>query len=219
MLHDATLLLRPGMPTYPGEEGPHLELVKSRARGDPAHVRRLTLALHTGTHVDAPEHFVEGGRTVDQLPLGVLVGRCEVVSVAGAPHVSAADLEALFPSGRPVPERLLLRTRNSDGPRPLLERDEFVQGFAAIAHDAAGWLVARGVRLVGIDYLSVEPFEAEEPLTHRTLLGAGVVAVEGLLLARIAPGPYTLHCLPAYLAGADGAPARVLLEDGGASAR
>lgn len=212
MLIDVTLPLRAGMPTYPGEDGPHLELLKSRARGDAADVRKLTLALHTGTHVDAPGHFIDGGATVEALPLDVLVGPCQVVSIAGAPDVAAADLEALFPAGRAVPERLLLRTRNSDASPPYLRRDAFATDFAAIGHDAARWLVDRGVRLVGIDYLSIEPFAAREPLTHRLLLGAGVVAVEGVELSRVAPGSYRLLCLPTCLAGADGAPARVLLE-------
>jgi arylformamidase len=212
MLHDATLPLRAGMPTYPGEEGPRLELIKARARGDAADVCKLTLALHTGTHVDAPAHFIDGGKTIEALPLEVLVGPCQVVSIAGRPDVGAADLEALFPAGGAVPDRLLLRTRNSDGPRPLLLQDAFTTDFAAIGHDAARWLVDRGVRLVGIDYLSIEPFAAKEPLTHRVLLGAGVVAVEGVDLSRIAPGAYRLFCLPAHLVGADGAPARVLLE-------
>lgn len=213
MIHDVTVLLRPGMPTYPGEAGPRLAFIKSLARGDPADVRELTLALHTGTHVDAPGHFIPGGKTVEALPLEVLVGPCQVLSIPGAPDVSAADLEALFPTGRPVPERLLLRTRNSDGPRPMLLRDEFTRDFAAIGHDAARWLVERGVRLVGVDYLSIEPFAAREPLTHRLLLGAGVVAIEGLDLSRTPPGPYRLLCMPVPLQGADGAPARVLLED------
>jgi arylformamidase len=212
MILDVTLRLRPGMPTYPGEEGPRLDFVKSRARGDPADVRRLTLALHTGTHVDAPGHFIDGGATVEALPLEVLAGPCQVVSIDGDPDVSAAALAARFPAGRPVPERLLLRTRNSAAAPPLLLRDAFTRDFAAIAHDAARWLVDRGVRLVGIDYLSIEPFAAQEPRTHRILLEAGVVAVEGLELSRAAPGTYQLWCLPALLEGADGAPARVLLE-------
>jgi arylformamidase len=210
MIYDATVLLRAGMPTYPGEDGPRLELLKSRARGDAADVRRLVLALHTGTHVDAPTHFVDGGAAVEALPLDVLVGPCVVMDVEGDPDVSAAALELRF--GRSAPERLLLRTRNSTGASPVWARDAFDPGFAAIAHDAARWLVERGVRLVGIDYLSIEPFRASEPLTHRVLLGAGVVAVEGLDLRAVPAGPYQLHCLPAYLAGADGAPARVLLE-------
>jgi arylformamidase len=213
MLHDVTVLLRAGMPTYPGEDGPKLELIKSRARGDAADVRKLTLALHTGTHVDAPQHFVEGGKTVEALPLDALVGPCEVVAVPGAPDVRAADLEALFPSPRPAPERLLLRTRNSTGPQPMFSREAFGWDYAGIGHDAAAWLVERGVKLVGIDYLSIEPPTAEAPVTHHRLLGAGVVAIEGLDLRRVPPGRYRLYCLPALLQGADGAPARVILED------
>jgi arylformamidase len=212
MVHDVSVLLRPGMPTWPGEEGACLKQVKHMARGDSANVRQLELGIHTGTHVDAPEHFVEGAATVEHLALEVLVGPCAVVDVKGEPDVSAVELEALFPAGRPVPERLLLRTRNSTGPSPVWAREGFQRDYAGIAHDAARWLVARGVRLVGVDYLSVEPFEATEPVTHRTLLGAGVVAIEGLDLRRTAPGTYRLCCLPILLQGAEGAPARVILE-------
>jgi arylformamidase len=212
MLHDVTVPLRAGMPTWPGEPGPHLEQRKFMARGDPYNIRTLSLGNHTGTHVDAPEHFIEGAGTVEGLPVGALVGPCAVVDVTGDPHVSAAALEALFPAGRPVPERMLLRTRNSTGPSPLWTHDEFQPGFAAVAHDAARWLVDRRVRLVGIDYLSVEPYQADQPVTHRTLLGAGVVIVEGLDLRRVTAGAFTLHCLPLLLQGAEGAPARVLLE-------
>lgn len=213
MLHDLTVTLRPGMPTWPGEAGAALEQLKWIARGDAANVRKLLLDIHTGTHVDAPEHFVAGGRTAEQLPLEVLVGPCQVVDVPGNPDVSAAALEALFPAGRPAPERLLFRTRNSTGPSPLWTHDAFQEGYAAIGADAARWLVERKVRLVGVDYLSVEPYRHQEPVTHRTLLGAGLVAIEGLDLRRVSPGPYRLLCLPLPLQGAEGAPARVLLEE------
>ncbi len=212
MLHDVSVLLRPGMPTWPGEPGPRLELKESLARGEAANVRTLSLGIHTGTHLDAPEHFLEGGRTAEQLPLDVMMGPCLVVDVPGEPHVSAAELEACFPSGRPVPERLLLRTRNSTGPSPLWTHDTFQTGFAAVAEDGARWLVEHRVRLVGVDYLSVEPFQAKGHPTHKILLGAQVVIIEGLDLRRITPGPYRLHCLPLLLQGAEGAPARVVLE-------
>ncbi len=182
------------------------------ARGDPYNARTVLIGIHTGTHLDAPEHFLADGATVETLPVDVLIGPCTVVDVPGDPHVSAAALEALYPQGQPVPERLLFRTRNSTGPSPAWTHDEFQKGFAAIGHDAARWLAARRVRLVGVDYLSVEPFGSPEPLTHRALLGAGVVLVEGLDLRAIAPGRYTLHCLPLRLQGAEGAPARVVLE-------
>jgi arylformamidase len=209
MLHEATILLRPGMPTYPGEDGPRLEMVKSMAKGDAADVRRLSLSLHTGTHVDAPTHFIKGGGGVEALSLDALVGPCVVAEIASQPHVTAAALESAF--GAKAPERLILRTRNSTGPSPLWSRDAFDPEFAAIAPDAARWIADRGVKLVGIDYLSVEPFGAPEPLTHRTLLGAGVAIVEGLDLRKIPAGEYDLYCLPTFIQGADGAPARVIL--------
>lgn len=212
MLHDVTVQLRPGMPTWPGEDGVELRPVKRIADGDPANVHTLGMGIHTGTHVDAPRHFVDGARTAESLSLDVLVGPCLVADVAGAPDVSAAELEALFPAGTAAPERLLLRTRNSSGPSPAWADDAFREDYAAIGHDAARWLVERGVRLVGVDYLSVEPYRAEEPVTHRTLLGAGVTIVEGLDLRSIAPGAYRLHCLPLLLRDAEGAPARVVLE-------
>jgi arylformamidase len=212
MLHDVTVPLRPGMPTWPGEPDPRLERTKAMSRGDRFDLSNLFLGSHTGTHLDAPAHFIPGGATMESLPLDALVGPCTVVDVTGDPHVSAAALEAHFPAGRPVPERLLLRTRNSTGPSPVWTHDRFQEGFAAIAHDGARWLVERRVRLVGVDYLSVEPFGVAEPETHRALLGARVVIVEGLDLRRISPGPYRLHCLPLLVLGAEGAPARVFLE-------
>ncbi len=212
MLHDVTVMLREGLPTWPGEPGIRLTQDKFLARGDPSNVRSLSMGIHTGTHLDAPEHFLAGGATVEELPLDVLIGPCTVVDVPADPHVSAAALDACFPAGRPVPERLLLRTRNSTGPSPVWAHAGFQEGFAAIGHDAARWLADRRVRLVGVDYLSVEPFEATEPLTHRILLGAGMILVEGLDLRAVPPGRYTLHCLPLRLQGAEGAPARVVLE-------
>jgi arylformamidase len=212
MLHDVTVMLRAGMPVWPGEPGIHLKQEKFMARGDAYNIRTLFMGIHTGTHLDAPEHFLAGGATVESLDVDVLIGPCTVVDVPGDPHVSAAELERLFPAGRPVPERILFRTRNSTGPSPVWTHDDFQEGFAAIAHDGARWLADRHVRLVGVDYLSVEPYGAAEPLTHRALLGAGMILVEGLDLRAIAPGRYILHCLPLRLQGAEGSPARVVLE-------
>jgi len=212
MLHDVTVPLRAAMPVWPGEPGVRLRQEKFMARGDVCNVRTLSMGIHTGTHLDAPEHFLAGGATVEALPVDVLLGPCMVVDVPGDPHVSAAALESRFPAGRPLPERILFRTRNSTGPSPAWSHVDFQEGFAAIGHDAARWLADRRVRLVGVDYLSVEPYGSPEPLTHRALLGAGVILVEGLDLRAVAPGPYTLHCLPLRLEGAEGAPARVVLE-------
>jgi arylformamidase len=187
---DVSVPVRPGMITYPGDPEVRLERVSSIADGDGANLSRLDLGVHSGTHVDAPLHFVEGGASVETLPLDVLVGPCVVVD--------GLDVAAV-PSGA---ERVLFKTPNSR----LWERDEFSEDFVKLDGEAAQALVAGGVRLVGIDYLSIGDEEA-----HRILLGAGVVAVEGLDLREVEPGEYRLVCAPLNLVGAEGAPARVLL--------
>ena len=187
---DVSVPVRPGMIVYPGDPEVRLERVRSIADGDVANLSRLDLGVHSGTHVDAPLHFVEGGGTVETLPLDVLVGPCVVVD--------GLDPEAV-PAGA---VRVLFKTPNSR----LWDRGEFSEDFVALDGDGAQALVGRGVRLVGIDYLSIGDEEA-----HRVLLGAGVVAVEGLDLREVEPGEYHLVCAPLRLEGAEGAPARVLL--------
>jgi arylformamidase len=187
---DVSVPVRPGMITYPGDPEVRLERVSSIADGDVVNLSRLDLGVHSGTHVDAPLHFLEGGAAVEALPLDVLVGPCVVVAGLDA---------AAVPAGA---ERVLFKTPNSR----LWEREEFTEDFVALDAEAARALVAGGVRLVGIDYLSIGDEEA-----HRILLGAGVVAVEGLDLREVEPGEYRLVCAPLKLVGAEGASARVLL--------
>ena len=187
---DVSVPVRPGMITYPGDPEVRLERVSSIGDGDVVNLSRLDLGVHSGTHVDAPLHFLDGGRGVETLPLDVLVGPCVVV-------------DGLDPAAVPAgAERVLFKTSNSR----LWERAEFSEDFVALDAEAARALVAAGVRLVGIDYLSIGDEEA-----HRVLLGAGVVAVEGLDLREVEPGEYRLVCAPLKLEGAEGAPARVLL--------
>jgi arylformamidase len=192
------------MATWPGEPGPELTPIKQMSAGHPADVSHLALSVHTGTHVDAPRHFIPGGAGVESLPLDVLMGPAKVVSIR---HPSAIHVEELERSGLDGVERVLFRTRNSDE----WSDSDFKDNFVYLDPDAARWLADNGTRLVGVDYLSVESYAAPEPLTHRALLSAGVVIVEGLDLRQIAPGDYILSCLPLKLAGADGAPARVVL--------
>lgn len=204
---DVTMPLREGMPEWPGDPEFHRDLALSIERGDPSDVAALRLSSHTGTHVDAPAHFLPGGTTVDRIPPDVLVGSARVVAIANPSCVDADDLRAVDP--RPG-ERLLLRTANSD--RRLL-RGPCDGDFVALTADAARLLAGRGVVLVGVDALSVG--RATDGLeTHRVLLGAGVCIVEGLDLADVAPGPCALLCLPLRIEGGDGAPARVLLRCG-----
>lgn len=167
-----------------------------------ATLTRLDMGAHTGRHVDAPAHFIPTGSGVDALDLDVLVGPALVVHVLEADVLSADVLERLaIPSGT---ERVLFRTRNSH--RWAGGEREFDESFVATSEDGAHWLVEHGVRLVGIDYLSVAPFDEPVP-THLILLRAGVIAVEGLNLSGIASGLYQLVCLPLKIAGSDGAPA------------
>jgi arylformamidase len=174
--------------------------------GDNTNTTRFEMSAHTGTHVDAPYHFINHGKGVDQLSLKVLTGRVYVLHLPNIDVVTAADLEkADIP---PRTRRLLIRTRNSEywakGVR------EFQTDFVGLTADAADYLVKRGVKLVGVDYLSVAPYKQSRP-THEILLRANVIIVEGLNLAEVAQGRYMLYCLPLKLKGADGAPARAIL--------
>ena len=206
-IHDVTLVMRPGMPTWPGEDGPSIEPLRRIAKGDGANVSVVRFGNHTGTHVDPPIHFIEGANTVDKLPLDALAGPCTVIAYDGETHISAAWLKAHGIAGA---KRVLFKTRNSELWRT---RAPFDEHFVAVDESGAEWLVAQRVKLVGVDYLSVEPFGSGKighPV-HVKLLAASVVIVEGLDLSEVAPGDYELFCGPLKLEHGDGAPARVLL--------
>lgn len=205
-IHDITLTITPTLPVWPGDPPVALAQPSHLERGDICTITRLDISAHTGTHLDAPAHFIRGGASVETLDLDVLIGPALVVDARGGGHLTAEALEALaIPFGV---QRLLLRTDNS----AIWQRGQagFVEQFVAIAPSGAAWLVERGVRLVGIDYLSVAPFDDGVP-THQILLGAGVIAVEGLDLSVIEPGEYQLICLPMKIGGSDGAPCRAVL--------
>ncbi len=205
-MYDISVGVSPEIPVWPGDPPVVLERVKSIANGDEANISRIQSGVHVGTHIDAPIHFVEGGATVDAIPLKSLLGRAYVVDLRKADVLDAAALEsARIP---PRTRRLLFKTRNSE----LWTSGEsrFQRDFVAVDASGAEWLVKKGVKLVGVDYLSVAPFNDGVP-THRILLEAGVVVVEGLDLARVSKGRYTLYCLPVKLMGSDGAPARAVL--------
>jgi arylformamidase len=197
---DVSVTIRPRMPIYDGNPGVSIELAQSLERGDPANVSRLELGAHTGTHVDAPRHFIGSGPGADELALEPFVGSCVVADVTAAARIDADAVAALdLPEGA---ARVLLKSRNSR----LWARSEFAPEFARLDCSGARALVARGVQLVGIDYLSIGDRDA-----HRALLGHDVAVVEGLDLRAVAPGAYLLACLPLRIEGADGAPARAVL--------
>jgi arylformamidase len=203
--HDVTLPLRDGGVTFPGDPPIEFGVHSALDRGDPANVSRLALGSHSGTHVDAPRHFLGGGEPVDRLALDRLVGPAVVLDLTGGRgDIGARELAGHDLAGR---RRVLLRTGN--GAR--LRRGEFVPDYRALTPEGAGFLLEQNVELVGVDSLSIERFEAEDYPVHRLLLGRGVVIVEGLDLSEVDPGLYELICLPLRLHELDGAPARVVL--------
>ena len=178
-------------------------------RGDRSTISRLEISSHMGTHVDAPAHFVPGASGVDAMDLGLLVGPTLVVHCLEVDAISAGVLDGLaIPPGT---KRLLFRTRNSE----YWRRGErvFAEDYVGVTRDGCHWLIEHGVRLVGVDYLAVAPFD-DLIVPHQILLGAGMVVLEGLDLGQIAPGIYQLVCLPLKIEGGDGAPARAILIGG-----
>lgn len=206
-IYDISLPITTGMVVWPGDPSVEMERVVKMEEGSDANVTHLRMSAHTGTHVDAPYHFLgENSATIDQLPIKLLTGRAYVLHLPKVDLITASVLEgAEIP---PRTRRLLFKTRNSEyWKNPSLE---FQRNFVAISADGAQHLVERGVKLVGVDYLSVAPFH-DSVQTHRILLKAGVVIVEGLDLSKVSQGRYTLHCLPLKLVGCEGSPARAIL--------
>jgi arylformamidase len=206
-IYDISVPLRTGGLVYPNNPPISITPVSEIAKGATANVSRLDMGSHTGTHVDAPLHFMDGGAGVDELPLDVLTGPARLIAFGDeVMAVGEAELRRHDLSGV---TRLLIRTRNSAW--LASGSAEFHPDFTHVAPDGAAYLVSLGVRLVGVDYLSVEQFHSPHHRTHKTLLENGVVIVEGMVLSEPAPGDYELTCLPLLLAGLDGAPARAVL--------
>lgn len=208
-IYDVSVAISEQTPTYPGDPGIEISEWAAIRRGDAANVTLLHLGAHTATHVDAPAHFIEGASRAEALPLDVLVGPARVmeipeeVRVIQASHLSTDELRGAT--------RVLFKTRNSRFWANTA--NGFRTDYTYLAPDAARLLVGAGVRLVGIDYLSVEAFKAERFETHEVLLSSGVVIIEALDLREITAGPYELICLPLKITGGtgDGAPARAIL--------
>jgi arylformamidase len=205
---DITLPFREDLPCWPGDPIPTIEKVKDMAKGDSCQVTQISTNVHMGTHIDAPIHFVEGGKDIASLSLDVLMGTVFVVELLNKDKISVESLEeANIPSNI---TRLLIKTNNS----ALWENlnHTFISDYVALTPDAAQWIVEQGIQLVGIDYLSIERFKENDNRTHKILLEKEVIVVEGLDLSKIESGYYQLVCLPIKLVGSDGAPARVILK-------
>src|SRR5919202_2624357 len=205
---DVTATLDPATtPVYEGDAPMRFDFLRDMRRGDPLTLSVFSLGAHSGTHVDAPMHFVAGGASVDRVPLNALIGPARVIDIPdGVQAIDAAELDRHAWRGA---QRVLFRTRSSR--RGWMQSPVFHRDFAYIAPDAAQRLADAGVQLVGIDYLSAERFGAPAPATHRILLGRGIPIVEGLALAGVDGGDYDLIVLPIKVAGHEGAPARAVL--------
>ena len=205
-IYDITVPIRSGMPVYEGDPGIDIQPWSALAKGDSANVSFLHFGAHTGTHVDAPAHFIKGARKIDALSLESLIGPARVIRVPD--QVAEIDPDFLASCDLDQAERILFHTRNSS-----FWKEGFRKDFTHLLPEAAQILVDRGVKLVGIDYLSIEKFHSGHHRTHLALLSNNVVIVEGLNLSDIAPGDYELICLPLKIAdgAGDGAPARAVL--------
>ena len=204
-LLDVSVPLAPGIPAYPGNPEFELQPVKRIADGGSSNVSRIVMGTHTGTHVDAPRHFFDDGAGVDALPLDLLLGRTRVVEVTKRGGIGAEELAS---AGLREDLRVLLKTSNS----ALWNGEGFHPDYTHLTEPGARYLVAQGVKVVGIDYLSVEQFKKAGAPAHRALLSQGVVIIEGLNLAEADPGMYEMYCMPLRVSGGDGAPARVILK-------
>lgn len=206
-IHDISLPIVSGGLIYPGNPPIDITQVSSIAAGASSNGSRISFGSHTATHVDAVHHIVDGGATVESMRLDVLIGEALLVRFPDdVMSITAAHLEPIDMTGI---ERVLFATRNSGFNRS----PDFVRDYTYVAPDAAELLLKRGMKLVGVDYLSIEQFKSGHHRTHKTLLGAGVVIIEGLSLSAPAPGKYELICLPLLFPGLDGAPARAVLRE------
>lgn len=202
-IHDITVPLSAELPVYPGDPPVTVEPWNRISKGDPANLSRITLGSHSGTHIDAPYHFNDAGISVDQIPLELLVGKAQVVEISGVKEIGRKELEKVHVKGV---ERLLLKTGNSE----LWNDTEFRSDYVALTVEGAHYLRESKVKLVAIDYLSVEGMDGDGEV-HRTLLNGGIPIIEGVNLTGVVPGEYQLICLPLKLKGGDGAPVRALL--------
>lgn len=206
-LYDVTVAISNELPVYPGDPPIQITRIQSMEKGDRARVSQLDFNTHIGTHIDPPSHFMLDGKSADQVPLDVFIGPARVFDVGEVDVIDTAVLQRFDLVGA---TRVIFKTKNS---RFWAMTSEFQTEYVYLETDAAEMLVAHGIQLVGIDYLSIEKFNFEQPTTHWTLLGAGIVIVEGLDLTEVPAGDYELICLPLKIKDGDGGPARVVLRE------
>lgn len=202
---DVTVPVHNGMVHWPGDLPYRRQLTLSMDDGKIANLSQIECSAHTGTHLDAPRHFMPGGATIDAMPITATVGPARVIEIQDPETIRKTEVELHKPAKG---ERLLFKTRNS---AYVWKTSEFLENYVYLPPDTAEYLASVGVLTVGVDYLSVGGFHTGSAETHRALLGAGVWVIEGLSLEHVEPGEYELVCLPLLLQGSDGAPARAIL--------
>ena len=202
---DISVPIRDAMVHWPSDPPVSIKRAKDIEQGDTANLSVISMGAHSGTHVDAPIHFIEEGKGIDNIPLDIVVGRARVIEIRDPELITPEEL-----AGHRIRrgERILFKTRNSSH---VWQKDEFVEDFVFISDAAADLLVDSGVRLIGIDYLSVGSFKHGGSYVHKTLLGGGIWIIEGLNLSNVTSGKYDLICLPLRIVAGDGAPARAIL--------
>jgi arylformamidase len=202
---DISVPLRNGMVVWPGDAPFERSSTHAMANGDPGNVSQFSTTAHVGTHMDAPLHYLANGPGIETLRISAVVGRARVIEIFDRKAIRTPELEA---NHLAKGERLLFKTANS---ARCWNTDEFQSSYVSIEPEAARYLAHCGVQTVGVDYLSVGPFQAGGPETHRTLFEAGIWIIEGLQMRDVEPGEYELICLPLKIMGGDGAPARAVL--------
>ncbi|MBI2465407.1 cyclase family protein [Candidatus Shapirobacteria bacterium] len=204
-IYDVTLPIHKDMLVWEGDESVSIEQTATLAKDEVA-LTRFSFGSHTGTHIDAPSHFLQNGKTLDKIPLNKLIGKCRVLDLTGIKHqeIQVSDLsERNITKG----DRILLKTGNFR----LLRKATFPKKYISLSLEAAEFLVKKEVVLVGTDFLSIEKKANPNHPVHKALLSKGIVNVEGLNLENVPAGKYEMICLPLHVVGVDGAPARVIL--------
>jgi len=203
---DISVPLRDGMVHWPGDSDVTIKRIRDMAQGEVCNVSFLSMSAHTGTHMDAPLHFLREGKSLDRLPIEATIGPARVIEITDP---EAIKPDALRPCKIKQGERILFKTRNS---KKSWNKTGFDEDFVYITQEAARYLAERRIQTVGIDYLSVGGFKRDGVETHHALLGAGIWIIEGLNLSQVKPGRYELICLPLKVLGLEGAPARAVLK-------
>ncbi len=203
---DISIGLHDGMVHWPDNPPVQISFVLAIEKGHASNVSKISMGAHTGTHIDAPLHFIQDGQSIDNMPLSATIGRARVIEIQDTESIKVAELEH---HRIQIGERILFKTINSTH---YLQTDEFEKKYVFISKEAAEYLVKVRVQTVGVDYLSVGGYFKDGPETHRALLGAGIWIIEGLNLNPVTAGEYELICLPLKLTGGEGAPARAILK-------